>query len=143
MTAGSRSARCIGAGCTWLKAARTSAARMPSRHRRRSHSPCGSICIPVNVSRQQDGEAVLLRLHGGGWRLRADGARISLEESIYLGGLEPRRERAGGADGVCGWAAAGEMGHQQGGVQRSRGRGRVRVAVDTPLTLPCKRVDRA
>jgi len=46
----------------------------------------------VNASLQQDGEAVLLRLRsGGGWRLRADGLRMSLEESIYLGGLEPRR----------------------------------------------------
>jgi len=45
----------------------------------------------VTASVQQDGEAVLLRLRGGGWRLRADGARITLEESIYLGGLEPRR----------------------------------------------------
>jgi uncharacterized heparinase superfamily protein len=46
----------------------------------------------VNASLQQDGEAVLLRLRsGGGWRLRADGARMSLEESIYLGGHEPRR----------------------------------------------------
>jgi uncharacterized heparinase superfamily protein len=46
----------------------------------------------VNASLQQDGEAVLLRLRtGGGWRLRADGARMSLEESIYLGGPEPRR----------------------------------------------------
>ena len=46
-------------------------------------------------------EAVLLRLpNGGGWRLRADGARMSLEESIYLGGPEPRRIGAGGADRV-------------------------------------------
>ena len=46
----------------------------------------------VSASLQQDGEAVLLRLRsGGGWRLRADGARLSLEESIYLGGPEPRR----------------------------------------------------
>ncbi|HSU05042.1 MAG TPA: heparinase II/III family protein [Acetobacteraceae bacterium] len=46
----------------------------------------------VHVNLQQDGEAVLLRLpSGGGWRLRADGARTSLEESIYLGGPEPRR----------------------------------------------------
>ena len=46
----------------------------------------------VNASLQQDGEAVLLRLpSGGGWRLRADGARMSLEESVYLGGPEPRR----------------------------------------------------
>jgi uncharacterized heparinase superfamily protein len=46
----------------------------------------------VNASLQQDGEAVLLRLRSaGGWRLRADGARMSLEESVYLGGQEPRR----------------------------------------------------
>src|SRR5262249_16325574 len=45
-----------------------------------------------NASLQQDGAAVLLRLRsGGGWRLRADGARMSLEESIYLGSHEPRR----------------------------------------------------
>ena len=46
----------------------------------------------VQASLQQDAEAVLLRLRsGGGWRLRADGARLTLEESIYLGGAEPRR----------------------------------------------------
>jgi uncharacterized heparinase superfamily protein len=46
----------------------------------------------VNASRQQDGEAVLLRLpSGSGWRLRADGSRLTLEESVYLGGAEPRR----------------------------------------------------
>ena len=46
----------------------------------------------VNASLQHDAEAVLLRLpHGGGWRLRADGARISIEESVYLGAPEPRR----------------------------------------------------
>ena len=46
----------------------------------------------VDASLQQDGEAVLLRLPAGsGWRLRADGAQLTLEESIYLGGLEPRR----------------------------------------------------
>ena len=46
----------------------------------------------VDASLQQDGEAVLLRLPAGsGWRLRADGARLGLEESIYLGGPEPRR----------------------------------------------------
>jgi uncharacterized heparinase superfamily protein len=46
----------------------------------------------VQASLQQDQEAVLLRLRSGsGWRLRADGARMSLEESIYLGGAEPRR----------------------------------------------------
>jgi uncharacterized heparinase superfamily protein len=46
----------------------------------------------VDASTQQDGETVLLRLpSGGGWRLRAEGARIGIEESIYLGGAEPRR----------------------------------------------------
>ncbi len=46
----------------------------------------------VDASVQQDGEAVLLRLSSGsGWRLRADGARLTLEESIYLGGPTPRR----------------------------------------------------
>jgi uncharacterized heparinase superfamily protein len=46
----------------------------------------------VSANLQQDGEAVLLRLpNGGGWRLRADGARVALEESIYLGASEPRR----------------------------------------------------
>ena len=46
----------------------------------------------VDASLQQDGEAVLLRLPAGsGWRLRADGAQLTLEESIYLGGSEPRR----------------------------------------------------
>jgi uncharacterized heparinase superfamily protein len=58
----------------------------------------------VSASLQQDGEAVLLRLRsGGGWRLRADGARMSLEESVYLGGHEPRRSEqvvlTGYADG--------------------------------------------
>jgi uncharacterized heparinase superfamily protein len=46
----------------------------------------------VTASLQQDNGAVLLRLPSGqGWRLRADGARISVEESVYFGGLEARR----------------------------------------------------
>ncbi len=47
----------------------------------------------VSANVQQDGEGVLLRLpaNGGGWRLRAEGAKLTLEESIYLGGPEPRR----------------------------------------------------
>ena len=46
----------------------------------------------VSASPQQGGEAVLLRLRSGsGWRLRADGGRLSIEDSIYLGGPEPRR----------------------------------------------------
>jgi uncharacterized heparinase superfamily protein len=60
----------------------------------------------VNASLQQDGEGVLLRLPatGGGWRLRAEGAKITLEESVYLGGPEPRRTEqvvlSGFADGA-------------------------------------------
>ncbi len=58
----------------------------------------------VDASLQQDGEAVLLRLPSGtGWRLRADGARMTLEPSVYLGGPEPRRSEqvvlTGYADG--------------------------------------------
>jgi uncharacterized heparinase superfamily protein len=46
----------------------------------------------VSASPQQGGEAVLLRLRSGaGWRLRADGGRMTIEDSIYLGGAEPRR----------------------------------------------------
>jgi uncharacterized heparinase superfamily protein len=46
----------------------------------------------VTASLQQDNEAVLLRLPSGqGWRLRAEGAAISVQESVYFGGIEPRR----------------------------------------------------
>jgi len=47
----------------------------------------------ISANLQQDGEGVLLRLpgSGGGWRLRAEGARLSLEESVYLAAPEPRR----------------------------------------------------
>jgi uncharacterized heparinase superfamily protein len=46
----------------------------------------------VAASLQQDGEGALLRLPSGqGWRLRANGARVAVEESIYLGGAEARR----------------------------------------------------
>jgi uncharacterized heparinase superfamily protein len=46
----------------------------------------------VTASLQQDSGAVLLRLPSGqGWRLRADGGVLSVEESIYVGGAEPRR----------------------------------------------------
>ena len=46
----------------------------------------------VQASVQQDGAAVLMKLKAGSfWRLRADGARLSLEETVYLGGTEPRR----------------------------------------------------
>ncbi|MFQ3623408.1 MAG: heparinase II/III family protein [Acetobacteraceae bacterium] len=46
----------------------------------------------VAVSLQQDGAGVLLRTpNAGGWVLRADGARLSLEESVYAGTDERRR----------------------------------------------------
>jgi uncharacterized heparinase superfamily protein len=46
----------------------------------------------VTASLQHDNGAVLLRLPSGqGWRLRADGAKIALEESVYFGLSEPRR----------------------------------------------------
>jgi len=46
----------------------------------------------VKASLSTDGDAVLLRLpSGGGWRLRADGAALALEESVYVGGGEARR----------------------------------------------------
>lgn len=45
----------------------------------------------VSPSLQGDGETVVLRLSSGGtWRFRAVGAGVSLEESVYLGGPEPR-----------------------------------------------------
>ena len=45
----------------------------------------------VVASLLQDESAALLRLPSGvGWKLRAKGARVALEESVYLGG-EPRR----------------------------------------------------
>lgn len=46
----------------------------------------------VTASLQQDNEAVLLRLPSGqGWRLRANGTRIDVEDSVYFGTAEPRR----------------------------------------------------
>jgi uncharacterized heparinase superfamily protein len=45
----------------------------------------------VLANLQQDESSVLLRLPSGqGWRLRAQGCRVELEESVYLG-TEPRR----------------------------------------------------
>lgn len=44
------------------------------------------------VRASAQGEAVLLRLPGGGsWQVRADGVSLALEESIYLGGSEVKR----------------------------------------------------
>ena len=46
----------------------------------------------VDASLQQDGSGVLLRTPSGtGWVLRAEGAKLALEESIYAGSAEPRR----------------------------------------------------
>jgi len=47
----------------------------------------------VQVSVEEDGNAALLRLPGGqGWRLRAGGAALEVQESLYVGsGGNPRR----------------------------------------------------
>lgn len=46
----------------------------------------------VQASVQGEGESVLLRLPSGqSWRFRAEGAVMALEESIYMGGTEPKR----------------------------------------------------
>lgn len=65
----------------------------------------------VKASLSGDGDAVLLRLPaGGGWRLRADGAALALEESIYVGREDARRSEQvvlnGAADGpqIVKWA---------------------------------------
>lgn len=61
----------------------------------------------VSASLQQDGAGVLLRTPtSGGWALRADGARLALEESVYAGGDERRRTQqvvlsGSPADGPC------------------------------------------
>ncbi len=48
----------------------------------------------VQASLAQDGSTALLRLASGvGWRMRAQGAVMSLAESIYLGGGEPRKSQ--------------------------------------------------
>jgi len=59
----------------------------------------------VVATLQPDGETVLLRLPGGSnWRLRAEGAQVSLEESVYLGGPDPQPSQqivlTGHADGA-------------------------------------------
>ena len=59
----------------------------------------------VTAAMQGDVEGVLLRLPGGSaWRFKAEGAQVSLEESVYLGGPEPQRSQqvvlTGQADGV-------------------------------------------
>src|SRR5258708_11344133 len=65
---------------------------------RRSGKPGKSFAIrshltaTVQASLTQDGSAALLRLASGtGWRLRAQGAVLSLAESVYLGAGEIRK----------------------------------------------------
>src|SRR6185437_7778808 len=61
----------------------------------------------VQVSLTQDGNAALLRLPSGiGWRLRAQGAAMSLADSIYLGGENLRKSRQIVLDGHVGSAGA-------------------------------------
>ena len=67
----------------------------------------------VVASMQQDGRSVVLRLPGGTvWSLRAKSVEIGLEESVYLGGGEPRPTQqivltAGGEAGAEAGAEAG------------------------------------
>jgi uncharacterized heparinase superfamily protein len=61
----------------------------------------------VQASLTQDGGAVLLRLASGtGWRLRAQGAVISLGESVYLGAGEMRKSQQVVLDGHIGSSGA-------------------------------------
>ena len=61
----------------------------------------------VQASLTQDGGAVLLRLASGtGWRLRAQGAVLSLGESVYLGGGEMRKSQQVVLDGHIGSSGA-------------------------------------
>jgi uncharacterized heparinase superfamily protein len=106
-------------GAQWLEASHDGWVRQFGlRHRRRFYlsesgddlrgedvlEPEREVTIPAFVVRfhlhpavvaslQQDEAGVLLRLPAGaGWRLRAKGARVTIEESIYLAG-EPRRSQ--------------------------------------------------
>lgn len=57
----------------------------------------------VQASLTQDGNAVLLRMPGGiGWRLRAQGAVLSIAESIYLGSGGVKKTRQVVLDGHVG-----------------------------------------
>lgn len=61
----------------------------------------------VQASLIQDGGAALLRLPSGvGWRLRAEGAVMSLAESVYLGGGEIKKTQQVVLDGHVGTAGA-------------------------------------
>src|SRR6185437_3000176 len=57
----------------------------------------------VQASLTQDGNAVLLRLPGGiGWRLRTQGAVLSIAESIYAGDGSTKKTRQIVLDGHVG-----------------------------------------
>jgi uncharacterized heparinase superfamily protein len=61
----------------------------------------------VQASLTQDGAAALLRLPSGlGWRLRAQGAVMSLAESVYLGQGEQRKSQQVVLDGHVGSSGA-------------------------------------
>jgi len=61
----------------------------------------------VQASLTQDGNAVLLRLPGGiGWRLRTQGAVLSIAESIYLGTGSVKKTRQVVLDGHVGTGGA-------------------------------------
>jgi uncharacterized heparinase superfamily protein len=61
----------------------------------------------VQASLTQEGSTVLLRLPSGtGFRLRAQGAVMSLAESVYLGGGEPRKSQQALLDGHVGSGGA-------------------------------------
>ncbi|MGH6979848.1 MAG: heparinase II/III family protein [Stellaceae bacterium] len=71
----------------------------------------------VQVSLIQDGSAALLRLPSGiGWRLRGQGATMTVADSVYLGGENLRKSRqivldghVGGGGGVVKWALRREQ----------------------------------
>ncbi len=61
----------------------------------------------VQASLTQDGNAVLLRLPSGiGWRLRTEGAVLSIAESIYLGTGSVKKTRQVVLDGHVGSSGA-------------------------------------
>ena len=61
----------------------------------------------VQASLTQDGNAVLLRLPGGiGWRLRMQGAVLSIAESIYVGADGTKKTRQVVLDGHVGTTGA-------------------------------------
>ncbi len=86
----------------------------------------------VTANPLQEGDGVLLRLGSGqGWRLRAKGARVSVEESVYLGAEPPRRTSqivlaAEAGDEPVQWAITRVQAPPPGGL----------AAAETPQKLP-------